>query len=82
MSAIQMGDSGHVCGLSLAVTHTFAEGWGIAADQRGKEWTLVPLHSWPDGRYALRGMGTHARVRGHVTVVDGTLHEVERGPVR
>ena len=81
MTTIGIGDSGHVHGLSIVVTGAIGD-MRIAADQRGKEWVLLPLHSWPDGRYALRGMGTHARVRGHVTVVDGTLHEVERRPVR
>ncbi len=69
---IQLGDSGHVHGLSLVVT--LAEGFAIAADRSGKEWMLMPLHSAP-GQYALSGMGTRSRIRGRVTVTDGTLHE-------
>ena len=76
MTTIGIGDSGHVHGLSIVVTGAIGD-MRIAADRAGKEWLLAPLYSIP-GVYALTGMSAHSRIRGRVSVVDGTLYVVDR----
>ena len=75
---IQLGDSGHVHGLSLVVTDTYGD-IAYATDRRGKDWALMPLHlPGAPGVYALSGTGPGSRIRGRVRVADGTLHSVPR----
>lgn len=71
---IDIGDSGHVHGLSLTVTRVEA-GMADAVDSRGKEWVLMPAHDAAGG-WSVSGTSPSARIRGRVWLRDHTLTSV------